>query len=223
MKLKQDFTTILKTPNSIKKAGFIVMASGILFSCNDGNKKENDEEDVEFEQTMEVEEDTTSDNTYSSNAVADYLTYMDREGQYDDLEETDPEKALQKFAAAISERSNDFGMQADEKLSVIGDSISTPVDDMETQIQTTVSALEKLQEDAYDDLSEEVDALKEELKEIDMQADDSKDKLRSFFKRAADVVEEMDAPETDDGTMSSDPGAANSETSQEADTIEVDQ
>jgi len=206
MKLRMNFKSKLTTPDFIKKTGLIIMASGILFSCNDGNKKDEDA-DIEFEQSMEVEEDTTSNYAYESNAVADYLTYVDGEDEYEEMqEEIDPETALQKFAAAVSERSREFGMDADQKLEVIGDSLSNPVDDMDTQLQTAIVSLEKLQENAYDDLSEEVDELKAELQEIDMQANDAKEKLRSFFHRAADVMEEMDAP-TSEGTMSSNPGA----------------
>lgn len=223
MKLKKNFKFSLTTPDFIKKTGLIMLSSGILFSCNDGNKKDEDAE-IEFDQTMEVEEDTTSNYAYESNAVADYLTYVDGDDEYEEMqEEIDPEIALQKFAAAVSERSREYGMQADQKLEVIGDSLSTPVDDMNTQLQTAVAALEKLQENAYDELSGEVDQLKAELQEIDMEADNAKEKLRSFFNKAADVMEDMDAPSRE-GTMSSDPGAVDeSDYSQETDTVDVEQ
>lgn len=219
MKLKKNIESPFKTAGLIKKTGLIFLASGIMFSCNDGNKKDRDE-DIEFDQTMETEEGITSDNAYANSAVADYLTYVDGEDEYEEMqEEIDPETALQKFAAAVSERSRDFGMQVDQKLQVIGDSIRKPADDMETQLENTIAAFEKLQENAYDELSEEVDELKAELRGIDMQADDAKEKLRSFFHRAADVMEEMDAP-IEEGTMSVDPGVADSLYSQEPDTIE---
>ncbi|WP_037314821.1 hypothetical protein [Salegentibacter sp. Hel_I_6] len=223
MKLRKNITSKIDTPHFIKKTGLILLASGIMFSCNDGNKKENDEE-IEFEQTMEVDEDTTSNYAFESNAVADYLTYVDGDDEYAEMqEEIDPEIALQKFAAAVSERSRDFGMQADEKLEVIGDSLSDPADDMNMQLQTAVAALEKLQDNAYEELSGEVDELKAELKEIDMKSSNAKEKLRSFFNKAADVMEEMDAPNTS-GTMSSNPGSVDeSDYSQEPDTVEVDQ
>ena len=219
MKLRKNF----RITDFIKQTGLILLASGILFSCNDGNKKDKDAE-IEFEQTMEAEEDTTSNYAYESNAVADYLTYVDGDDEYEEMqEEIDPETALQKFAAAVSERSQEYGMEADQKLEVIGDSLSNPVDDMSTQLQTAVAALEKLQENSYEELSEEVEELKAELQEIDMQADDAKEKLRSFFNNAADVIEEMDAP-SEDGTMSSDPGATDeSDYSTEPDTVDVDQ
>jgi len=222
MKLRNEFKTSLNTPTFIKKTGLIIIASGVLFACNDGNKKE--DEEIEFEQTMEVEEDTVSNYAYESNAVADYLTYIDGEDEYEEMqEEIDPETALQKFAAAVSERSRDFGMEADEKLETIGDSLSEPANDMNTQLQTAIASLEKLQENSYEDLSEEVDELKAELQEIDMQADDAKEKLRSFFNKAADVMEEMDAP-IEEGAMSRNPGAVDSsDYSQEPDTVEVDQ
>lgn len=223
MKLRKNFKSTLKTPASIKKTGLMVMFSGLLFACNDGNKNADDAE-IEMEQTMEVEEDTMSNYAYESNAVADYLTYVDGDDEYEEMqEEINPETALQKFAAAVSERSRDFGMQADQKLEVIGDSLSQPVDNMDAQLQTAIASLEKLQENAYDELSEEVDELKAELQEIDMQADDAKEKLDNFFHNAANVMEEMDAP-TDDGTMSVNPGALDeSDYSQEPDTVEVDQ
>jgi hypothetical protein len=199
------------------------MASGLLFACNDGNKKADDAE-IEIEQTLEIEEDTMSNFAYQTNAVADYLTYVDGDDEYEEMqEEIDPETALQKFAAAVSERSRDFGMQADEKLEVIGDSLSQPADDMNAQLQTAIASLEKLQENAYDELSEEVDDLKAELQNIDMQADNAKEKLRNFFHKAADVMEDMDAP-TDDGTMKVNPGAVDeSDYSQEPDTLDVNQ
>ncbi|MBZ9730964.1 hypothetical protein LB467_14815 [Salegentibacter sp. JZCK2] len=223
MKLRKNTNSKIKTSYFINTTGLMLLASGLLFSCNDSNKKADDAE-IEFDQTMEAEEDTISNYAYESNAVADYLTYIDGDDEYEEMqEEIDPETALQKFAAAVSERSRDFGMQADEKLEVIGDSLSNPVEDMNTQLQTAVAALEKLQENAYEELSGEVDELKAELQKIDMQASDAKEKLRSFFNRAADVMEEMDAPNTD-GTMSSNPGAVdNSDYSQEPDTLEGDQ
>ncbi len=206
MKLRNNMEFKLNTPHFIRKTGFMLLASGLLFACNDGSKKADDSE-IEIEQTLEVEEDTMSNYAYESNAVADYLTYVDGDDEYEEMqEEIDPETALQKFAAAVSERSRDFGMQADQKLEVIGDSLSQPVDNMDAQLQTAIASLEKLQENAYEELSEEVDELKAELQEIDMQADDAKEKLRNFFHNAADVMEEMDAP-TSEGTMSTNPGA----------------
>ncbi|MBO2545515.1 hypothetical protein J0871_13920 [Salegentibacter sp. BDJ18] len=223
MKLRKNFESKLTTPAFVKKTGLIVMASGLLFACNDGNKKADDAE-IEIEQTLEIEEDTMSNFAYQTNAVADYLTYVDGDDEYEEMqEEIDPETALQKFAAAVSERSRDFGMQADEKLEVIGDSLSQPADDMNAQLQTAIASLEKLQENAYDELSEEVDDLKVELQNIDMQADNAKEKLRNFFHKAADVMEDMDAP-TDDGTMKVNPGAVDeSDYSQEPDTLDVNQ
>ena len=72
----------LHTPNFIKKTGLVIMVSGVLFACNDGNKKE--DADIEFEQTMEVEEDTVSNYAYEGNAVSDYLTYIDGEDEYEE-------------------------------------------------------------------------------------------------------------------------------------------
>jgi mannitol-1-phosphate/altronate dehydrogenase len=185
------------------------MASGLIFACNDGNKKA-EESEIEIDQ-IEVEEDTMSNYSYESNAVANYLTYVDGEDEYEKMqEEMDPEKALQKFAAAVSERSREFGMQADEKLEVIGDSLSDSRENMNVHLQTAIAAFEKLQENSYEELSDEVDELKAELQEIDMQANDAKEKLRTFFNNAANVMEEMDAP-TSDGTMSANPGAADSQ------------
>ncbi|MBZ9630096.1 hypothetical protein LB465_04835 [Salegentibacter sp. LM13S] len=223
MKLRKNFKPTLITPDFIKKTGLIILASGIMFSCNDGNKKD-EEVDIEFDQTMEAEEDTTSNYAYEGNAVADYLTYIDGDDEYEEMqEEIDPETALQKFAAAVSERSRAFGLDANEKLEVIGDSLSNPVDDMDTQLETALASLEKLQENAYEELSGEVDELKAELEEIDMQANDAKEKLRAFFNNAADVMEEMDAP-TSEGTIGINPGAVDeSDYSQEPDTIDVDQ
>lgn len=222
MKLKKNIESSLKTTGFIKKTGLIILASGIFFSCNDGNKKDGDA-DIELDPTLEAEEDTISNYAYEGNAVADYLTYVDGEDEYEEMqEEIDPETALQKFAAAVSERSREFGMQADQELEVVGDSISKPVGDMKVQLETTIAAFEKLQENAYDELSEEVDELKAELQEIDMQADDAKENLRSFFNKAADVMEEMEAP-TSEGTMSIDPGVADTLYSDEPDTIEADQ
>lgn len=213
----------LHTPNFVKRTGLLIMASGVLFACNDGEKKEEDT-DIEFEQTMEVDEDTVSNYAYEGNAVADYLTYVDGEDEYKEMqEEIDPETALQKFAAAVSERAQNFGMEANEELKVIGDTLNNSKEDMKAQLQTAIASLEKLQENSYEELSDEVDELKAELKGIDMKADDAKDKLRSFFNKAADVMEEMDAP-TNEGAMSRNPGAIdNSDYSQEPDTIEVDQ
>ncbi|WP_146128734.1 hypothetical protein [Salegentibacter salegens] len=212
----------LNTPNFIKKTGLFVMVSGVLFACNDGNKKAEDAE-IEFDQTMEVEDDTLSNYAYEGNAVADYLTYVDGDDEYEEMqEEIDPETALQKFAAAVSERAQSFGMEANEELKVIGDTLSSSKENMSAQLQTAIASLEKLQENSYNELSEEVDELKAELQEIDMQADDAKEKLRNFFHNAADVIEEMDAPNTE-GTMSTNPGAVDaSDYSQEPDTVEID-
>jgi mannitol-1-phosphate/altronate dehydrogenase len=199
----------IKIPGFIKRTGLMFMASGLIFACNDGNKKA-EESEIEIDQ-IEVEEDTMSNYSYESNAVANYLTYVDGEDEYEKMqEEMDPEKALQKFAAAVSERSREFGMQADEKLEVIGDSLSDSRENMNVHLQTAIAAFEKLQENSYEELSDEVDELKAELQEIDMQANDAKEKLRTFFNNAANVMEEMDAP-TSDGTMSANPGAADSQ------------
>lgn len=213
----------LSTSNFIKRTGLIVMATGVLFACK-GDDKSDDDTDIEFEQTMEVEEDTVSNYAYEGNAVADYLTYVDGEDEYEEMqEEIDPETALQKFAAAVSERAQSFGMEANKELEVIGDSLQSSEEDMRTQLQTAIASLEELQKNSYQELSEEVDELKAELQDIDMKADDAKDKLRSFFHKAADVMEEMDAP-IKEGAMSTNPGAIdNSDYSQEPDTLEVDQ
>ncbi|SKB81689.1 hypothetical protein SAMN05660776_3129 [Salegentibacter holothuriorum] len=211
----------LNTSNFIKKTGLMIMISGVLFACNDGNKKDRE---IEFEQTMEVEKDTVSNYAYESNSVADYLTYIDGEDEYEQMqEEIDPEIALQKFAAAVSERTREFGIDANKELEIIGDSLNDSTKDMSEQLQTAIASLEKLQENSYEELSEEVNELKAELKAIDMKADDAKDKLRSFFNKAADVMEEMDAP-TENAALSTNPGAIdNSDYSQEPDTVEVDQ
>ncbi|PRX51846.1 hypothetical protein SAMN05878281_1021 [Salegentibacter salegens] len=222
MKFRKNHRMTLNTPNFIKKTGLFVMVSGVLFACNDGNKKAEDAE-IEFDQTMEVEDDTLSNYAYEGNAVADYLTYVDGDDEYEEMqEEIDPETALQKFAAAVSERAQSFGMEANEELKVIGDTLSSSKENMSAQLQTAIASLEKLQENSYNELSEEVDELKAELQEIDMQADDAKEKLRNFFHNAADVIEEMDAPNTE-GTMSTNPGAVDaSDYSQEPDTVEID-
>lgn len=222
MNFRTNNRMTLHTPNFIKKTGLVIMVSGVLFACNDGDKKEDAE--IEFEQTMEVEEDTVSNYAYGGNAVSDYLTYIDGDDEYEEMqEEIDPETALQKFAAAVSERAQSFGMETNEELEVIGDTLSNSKKDMSAQLQTAIASLEKLQENSYEELSDEVDELKAELKEIDMKADDAKDKLRSFFNKAADVMEEMDAP-TEEGAMSRNPGAVdNSDYSQEPDTVELDQ
>ncbi|HKL35683.1 MAG TPA: hypothetical protein VJ899_05290 [Salegentibacter sp.] len=222
MNFRKNHKISKNTSGFIKKSGLILMISGVLFACNDGDKKEDAE--IEFEQTMEVEEDTLSNYAYERNAVADYLTYIDGEDEYEEMqEEIDPETALQKFAAAVAERAQDFGMNASEELEAIGDTLSNSENAMSAQLQTAIASLEKLQENSYEELSDEVDELKAELQEIDMKSDDAKDKLRSFFAKAADVMEEMDAP-IEEGAIDRNPGSIDtSDYSTGPDTIKVDQ
>jgi hypothetical protein len=221
MKLRKHNFSNIKTPVFIKNTGLILLAAGMLYSCNDGNKKEDN--DLGIEESLEVENDSLDDNSYTeTNAVADYLIYMDREGKYEEMEEPKPEKALQKFAAAVSERSQDFGMEANEELQKLGDSLKARTGDMKAQLETAVMELEKLQKNSYEELSEEVEELKAELKEIDTKAEDSKEQLRAFFNKAAAVMDDMDARESENNTMSRNPGATGS-MSQEADTVKVNE
>lgn len=212
--IKKSFSNIT-IPGFIKNAGLILLATGVLSSCNNANKKE---DNLDIEESLEVDKDSIGDNEYNrTNAVADYLIYMDGEGKYEDME-TKPEKAIQKFAAAVSERSREFGMQVNEKVETIGDSLKEPTENMKAQLENTVMALEKLQKNSYNELSAEVEDLKADLKDLDVKAEDSKEKLRAFFAKAADVIDDMDAPNTDSNTMSKNPGAA---IDQNTDTIEV--
>lgn len=213
--IKKSFSNIT-TPGFIKNAGLILLATGVLSSCNNANKKE--EENLDIEETLEVEKDSLGDNEYNrTNAVADYLIYMDKEGKYEDME-TKPEKAIQKFAAAVSERSREFGMQVNDEVETLGDSLKEPAGNMKAQLENAVMALEKLQKNSYNELSAEVEDLKADLKDIDVKAEDSKEQLRAFFAKAADVIDDMDAPNTESNTMSKNPGAA---IDQNTDTIEV--
>lgn len=221
MKLYRNFKSTLKTSGFIKKTGFIFMASGLLFACNDGDKKAEDSE-IEID-PLEVEKDTMSNYTYEGNAVADYLIYIDGGGEYAEMqEEIDPKIALQKFAAAISERREVYGLETSQKLEGMKDSLSNSMDNMNVQLETTVASLENLQENFYEELSEEVDELKAELQEIDMQSADANKEIRSFFGKAANVIEEMDAPSTD-AMLSTYPRAIDSVYYNEvSDTVEVE-
>ncbi|TDN82396.1 hypothetical protein DET49_12449 [Salegentibacter sp. 24] len=196
MKLDKNFNFIFRTIGLAKKTGFILIAGGLLVACNDGDKKAEDSEiDIE---PLEVEQDTMSNYSYEANAMADYLTYISGDDEYAEMqEEIDPTIALQKFAAAISERRQVYGLETSQELEAMEDSLSNTSENLNRQLQITVASLKDLQENFYEELSEEVDELKNELQEIDMKSADADKEIRSFFIKTANVMKKMDAPSAD--------------------------
>lgn len=219
MNFKKNTIKRIKAPFMSKSLAAGILAAGFLISCNDGKKNNEESEDLDLEQYDEQE---NTDNSYPDNAVADYLSYMDGEGDYE-AGEPEPEEALEKLAAAVSERSTEYGLKVNEKLEEIEEDAASESEEMMTEVEAVVMAMKELQQKAYSDLSDEVQELEEEMNQIDASAENGKEQINAFFMRAASLIEEMDAPV--DGTLEADGATIDPESdySDEPDTINVEQ
>lgn len=205
----------------IKKSLILFFSLGLIFSCKNTEKD-----------SMEVDEDMDTNSTdttnteqamdYPDNDVADFITYVENEGDYEDVtEEPNPYESTKKFAAAVSERAR-IAKTSPEDLDEIEDMAnetdSVAGDDLKQELDNIVDALKEMQEVAYSEMSEEVDELRSDLENI-YEDEVSNSELNAFFRKAANVLGEMEEPM--DGTMEVNPGAVDHST--EADTIETQQ
>ncbi len=210
-----------KKPSIFRKSLVLFFSLGLLYSCKNTENESTDmdmEEEIDTSETAEME----NDNEYPDNSVADFITYVESEGDYEEAtEEPNPYESTRKFAAAVNERAR-IVKSSPEDLDEIEDmeneTDSVAGDDLKQELDNIVDALKEMQETAYSEMNEEVDELRAELDEI-YEDEVSNSELNAFFLKAANVLGEMDEPL--DGTMETNPGAVDHST--EADTIETEQ
>ncbi|MDN3595494.1 hypothetical protein [Zunongwangia endophytica] len=214
---------------SVLAFGFTSIIS--LSSCKNTNSDA--EMDTQADEEMDMQNETT-DNSYPTNATAEYLTYVDRGGDYgDDMEEKlYTREALNKLAAAVKEKSQDLNAKPSDSLNAITTEMDGDMDEADTTITTNnlyskgqviVGVLENLQKDNYPDLSNEVMELKESWKKLKAtkKTDYTNTDVSAFFDDAADLLEEM-ITETPNGNISASYSSKDSTVySKQADTIEV--
>ncbi|WBL25290.1 hypothetical protein [Zunongwangia sp. HGR-M22] len=216
---------------SVLAFGFTSIIS--LSSCK--NSESDSKENTEATEEMDMQDETT-DNSYPTNATAEYLTYVERGGDLDDNMEQKlyTKEALNKLAAAVEEKSQDLNAKPNDSLNSITAEIDGNTNEIDTTItadnlyskgQVIVGVLENLQKDSYPELSDEVMELKESWKKLKAaKKTDYKDaNVSAFFDEAADLLEDM-VTETPNGNVSASyTGKDSTLYSKKADTIEVDQ
>lgn len=191
----------MKKKNAVKFATLVVAGTGILATTSCKNEKNNNQEVEQLEQ-YETKENT--DNSYPTNATADYLTYIEQNNDLDSArtQKINTKIALQKLIAAVQEKSEALKATPNQEL----DSLTENMPDS-TEISTTVikaaslkkqamvitQQLESLQKNYFEDLSESVANLKEDVNELSQASETSFDNenIQDFFEDAADVLEEM--------------------------------
>ncbi len=190
----------------------------LLYSCKNKEKDLMDaSEDIDsINNTSEIEDDME----YPDNELAEFITYIENKGDYEDVAtEPNPYESTRKFAAAVNERSRMINKTPEnldkiEAMEVQTDSVAG--EDLKAELKNIVSAMEEMQETAYSEMNEEVDELRKDLESL-YKDEISQSELNAFFIKAAAVLKEMDNPA--DRTMEVNPGSV--DYSKDVDTIEV--
>lgn len=189
--------------------GLIILAVILYFVIADNNDDDdfNEEENTEQVATpMETEEDTETasweeDNLSGDESVSKYLTHIsDQEKMGIDHEYSS--QALVYLINALENRSEEANINTEVEIQELKDDVRDIKEDPQalTHANTIndvgdkiVDLMEKMQEEKFPDISQDVQEVKTALQNIDPSTPtlDQKDAVNSFYKEAGDVVQNM--------------------------------
>jgi hypothetical protein len=189
--------------------GLIILAVILYFVIADNNDDDdfNEEENTEQVATpMETEEDTETasweeDNLSGDESVSKYLTHIsDQEKMGIDHEYSS--QALVYLINTLENRSEEANINTEVEIQELKDDVRDIKEDPQalTHANTIndvgdkiVDLMEKMQEEKFPDISQDVQEVKTALQNIDPSTPtlDQKDAVNSFYKEAGDVVQNM--------------------------------
>lgn len=177
-----------------------------LFVWNDDEEESN----TKVQQLEQYEDETTSTPTldYPENEVGTYLALIDR-GYDENLGERDQftSEAMGKLVQATEYQSYQLEIEPGADLQKMAEDstamnskgeLSVPVGEFQQAGQAVVDNLRKVQENSFDELSDEVDQLSQDLQEVqNSQGEEHSEAVTDFFEHAADVLRAMSLPQED--------------------------
>jgi hypothetical protein len=166
-----------------------------LLSCN--NKKEEAEE-VEEADRPAVLIDVKENNS----TVSDYVKFVESDDNKMDLDHSYTTEALDKLVQATNAMADeiDYDVKADlDKVKQYADGLqedpfaTTHADNIRKGAEVVTNALVKMQQAKFPELSEEAQEVKRACASIEPEklTLDQKDAVKSFFRKAADLLEKM--------------------------------
>ncbi|MDT0691101.1 hypothetical protein RM549_15005 [Salegentibacter sp. F188] len=187
----------------------VILALLYFFVWADGNETDDEmQDDDQIEQLEQYETQETTDNAYPENATADYLSYIENEGDEDSLG-VNPQytrEAFQKLGLAVSSQTSGMGSEPESDLENLADSTrvsNAPLsnDSIKSAGEIIVRNLEEIQRNRYPELSDEIEDLRETLNAIEstttQASSENSEAVTRFFRRAAEVLREIPTERAD--------------------------
>lgn len=174
-----------------------------LFVWNDDEEESN----TNVQQLEQYEDETTNTPTldYPENEVGTYLALIDR--GYDENPGQFTGEAMGKLVQATEYKSYQLQIEPDTDLQKMAEDstamntkgeLSISENEFQQAGQAVVDNLRKMQENSFDELSDEVDQLSQDLQEVqNSQGEDRSEAVTDFFEQAADVLRAMSLPQED--------------------------